>query len=352
MIKSLKDISWQVTEPEYRADDALSYSTLAKYERGGRFDSLPSLFDRISTPSLTFGSIVDTLITGSDEEFDNTFFVSSIAELPQSYINITKALYDNNKGEYLGLAAIPNSIIIAETEIQGFYKNWKPETRAKVIKEKCSDYYNMLMLAEGKQVVTQSDVLDAKDCAEALKTNSNTKYFFEADDPFNSDGIERLYQLKFKGTNDGVNYRCMADLIVVDHNNKTIQPCDLKTSSHNEWEFYKSFTDFRYDIQARLYWRLIKQNIDKDEYFKDFKLLDYKFIVVNRKNKQPEVWDFPLTKMFGEIAISKKSGYTYFLRDPYTIGKELKNYLDNKDLKEPVEMNKSNNIVKFINNSI
>ena len=30
--KSLKDISWQVSEEEYRQDPALSYSTLAKYE--------------------------------------------------------------------------------------------------------------------------------------------------------------------------------------------------------------------------------------------------------------------------------------------------------------------------------
>ena len=29
-MKSLYDISWQVTEPEYRADPALSYSTLLK----------------------------------------------------------------------------------------------------------------------------------------------------------------------------------------------------------------------------------------------------------------------------------------------------------------------------------
>lgn len=33
-MKSLKDISWNVTEEEYRADPALSYSTLSKFNRG------------------------------------------------------------------------------------------------------------------------------------------------------------------------------------------------------------------------------------------------------------------------------------------------------------------------------
>ena len=66
MNKSLYDISWKVDEPTYRADPALSYSTLARYEREG-FNNLDKLFDRIETPSLVFGSCVDTLITGNEE---------------------------------------------------------------------------------------------------------------------------------------------------------------------------------------------------------------------------------------------------------------------------------------------
>ena len=56
--KSLKDISWNVTEAEYRADSALSQSTLTRYEREG-FNNLSKLFDKIESPSLTFGSAVD-----------------------------------------------------------------------------------------------------------------------------------------------------------------------------------------------------------------------------------------------------------------------------------------------------
>ena len=73
--KSLKDISWQVDESTYRADPALSYSILARYEREG-FNNLDKLFDRIETPSLIFGSCVDTFITGSEEEFNKLFMVA------------------------------------------------------------------------------------------------------------------------------------------------------------------------------------------------------------------------------------------------------------------------------------
>ena len=80
--KSLKDISWLVTEDVYRADSALSYSTLARYEREG-FNNLDKLFDKLETPSLTFGSAVDSIITGGQEEFNERFIV---AEFPSYQI--------------------------------------------------------------------------------------------------------------------------------------------------------------------------------------------------------------------------------------------------------------------------
>lgn len=48
-MKSLKEISWDVDEATYRADPALSYSTIARYEREG-FNNLDKLFDKLDTP--------------------------------------------------------------------------------------------------------------------------------------------------------------------------------------------------------------------------------------------------------------------------------------------------------------
>lgn len=96
-MNSLDEISWKVDEPTYRADPALSYSTLAKYEREGRFNSLPTLFDKIETPSLTFGSMVDTLITGSEEEFREQFIVIDDPGLSDSLKEITQILYSLHK---------------------------------------------------------------------------------------------------------------------------------------------------------------------------------------------------------------------------------------------------------------
>ena len=327
-MKQLSEIAWNVDEPTYRADPALSYSTLSSYERNGKFSSLETLGEQISTPSLTFGSMVDTLITDSEEEFRNRFIVVDDPGISDNLKEITMRLFSMYGSTRMRFEDISDDILAAVGKECNYYAGDKyANYRVKQIKENCKPYYNTLCIAEGKTVVTSEDVEDARRCVSALKTNPYTAFYFADNDPFN-DTIQRFYQLKFKGNHNGVAYRCMADLIVVDNEKKTIQPCDLKTSSHNEWEFPKSFQQWRYDLQARLYWRLIVANAKADPFFKDYKVLPYKFIVVNRKNCKPMVWDFPMTEASGQLEIITPSGYHIVWRDPYDIGKELRKYLD------------------------
>ena len=321
-MKSLYDISWKVSEDVYRRDSALSYSTLAKHEREG-LNNLNTLFDKVETPSLIFGSAVDSIITGGEEEFNNRFIVAEFPSVPDSIVKIIKVLFSQYKDTYNTILSIPDKDIIRETEVLGYQLNWKPETRAKVIKEKGVDYYNLLYIAGDKTILTTQTYQDVYNAVKALKESEATKVYFATDNPF--DDIERFYQLKFKASLVGINYRCMMDLALVDHKKKVIIPCDLKTSSHYEWDFYKSFNEWRYDIQARLYWRILRYNMDKDDYFKDFTLTDYHFIVVNKKSLTPLVWEFPYTTTQGDITIGKNNQITW--RDPYKIGNELNYYL-------------------------
>ena len=120
----------------------------------------------------------------------------------------------------------------------------------------------------------------------------------------------------------------MSDLLLVDYENKRIYPIDLKTSSHTEWDFFKSFIQWDYQIQARLYWRIIRDNLNRDPYFKDFTLDNYRFIVVNKTTLTPLVWKFPQTQLEGTIVVGNHSSIK--LRDPEVIGQELSYYLNNK----------------------
>lgn len=205
---NLRDISWPVSEREYREDPALSYSTLARYNREG-FNGLDHLGDELSTPSLTFGSAVDSLITGGQKEFDERFLVADIPNLSDSVVKMVTTLFEENNVTYHKLVDIPSETIIEVSERLSYQKNWKPETRVKVIKEQGSEYYTLLYSAQNKQIISSSLKEEIDATVRALKESPNTKFYFAQDNPF--DGIERFYQLKFKATLSGVDYRCMAD---------------------------------------------------------------------------------------------------------------------------------------------
>ena len=344
--KSLKDISWQVPEETYREDPALSYSALATYERGG-FNCLESLYDRKETPSLTFGSAVDAIITGGDEEFNSKFLVADFPDIPDTVVKIVKDCFAEFHITHRNLSDIPDAEIIGRAANYNYQNNWKSETRAKVIKEKGEEYYNLLFLAEGKTILSNDVYNEVLASVRALRESPSTEYYFRMDNPFD-DSIERLYQLKFKATLGGVDYRCMADLLIVDYANKIIYPKDLKTSSHYEWDFYKSFIDWNYQIQARLYWRIIHDNLDRDPYFKDFTLADYEFIVVNKQTLLPLVWLFPATQQKGTIVVGKATS-PIELRDPEVIGSELKVYLESKpSVPLGISLEEPNNLMEWL----
>ena len=343
--KSLYDISWQVPESVYREDRALSYSTLARFKREG-FNGLSHLFNKVESPSLTFGSAVDSIITGGEEEFNERFLVAKFPSVRDSILPIVKDLFTSKHNQYTRLQDIPDKDIIDCAAMYNFQNNWKPETRARVIREEASEYYNLLYLSANKTIISTETYQDVCNAVDVLKNSLATKWYFQENNPW--DGIERFYQLKFKTQLNGIWYRCMADLIIVDHNTKTIIPVDLKTSFKAEWDFFKSFIDWGYHIQARLYWRIIRAVLDKDPIFKDYKLEDYRFIVVSKSTLKPLVWKFNKTQSLGTLTYGKTNQIDF--QDPETIGRELYTYLsENRSVPIDIDEINPNSIDHWLN---
>lgn len=341
IVKELSDISLPISEPQYRERPELSYSTLATYEKTG-YNGLDHLFDKKESPSLLLGSIVDSVITGGEDEFNKLFFVADFPVLGEKELKIANYLFEQFSKSYESFGNIPATYILNAANVFEFQKNWKDETRVKVLSERCFQYYQLKYAAGDKTIVDAATFEDAKNMIRALRESPATCGYFADNDEMSP--IKRYYQLKFAANLEGVGYRCMADLIVVNYEKKQIIPCDLKTSSHMEWDFEESFCQWQYMIQARLYWRIIRANMDKDPYFKDFSLGEYRFIVVNKFTLTPLVWEFPLTKALGTLVDEEGREY----RDPFEIGKELRGYLDCKP-PVPNGINKDGvNIIKCI----
>lgn len=325
MEKSLADISLKITEQEYREDKSFHYSTLAGFERSG-FNYLLQNNERVETPALIFGSCVDALITGGVEEFTKKFVVGEEIVISNTVKDIITALFTKNYPEHKTFNKVSDEDILLEIRNYGYASksNWTDQTKIKKIRESGSDYYVFLSKKTDKTVISREVYNDVMNCVQALKTSESTSSYFSP----NTKDIEHLYQLKFHATLNGIDYCAMLDEIIVDHANKTIQPIDLKTSSSNEWDFAESFIKWGYAIQAKLYTRVLLANVKADPYFKDFTVLPFKFIVVNKVTLTPLVWEFK--------ACFEKGNYYYgryrnlIIRDPEEIALDLQYYIDNK----------------------
>lgn len=325
--KELSEISLHITEPEYRQRPELSYSTLSTYETLG-FTGLDHLFDKKESPSLTLGSVVDSILTGGEDEFRSLYTVLDI-NVTDSGIDICKNLI-NQCLPFDTFEEIPESIVSQAAKEIGFWQNDKYDnTRYKQVL-KCgnvSEYYNALKCSD-KTIISTETFQTALAMVRALRESPATAGYFADNDELSP--IRRYYQLKFAANFEGVGYRNMADLIIVDYENKIVWPIDLKTSMGcAEWDFEQNFKKWHYYIQARLYWRIIRANMNKDDYFKDFSLEDYRFIICNPKTLTPLVWEFPLTKSVGTLIDDDGKE----IRDPFEIGTELQGYLN---LRPPV----------------
>ncbi len=322
----IQDHFLNITEEEYRKR-GMHYSIISNYEKGG-FNALKKLFDRIDTPSLSFGSAVDALITGGRDEFDRNFAVYNMPEISDSLKAIAQELFNIN-GNRIEFDDIDDETLASVGERQNYYagSNYKA-TRVKNIRKSCKAYYNILKLSNNKKVLDDKTYEKVLKCVETLKNAPATKQFFmyrngEVDDFFNT---ETYYQPKFSSVIDGIEYVCMFDVLIIDNEKKCIYPIDLKTSSSNEYEFQDTLLKWRYDIQARLYTKILAENIKNDKDLEGYEVKPFKFVVINKDNLLPLVWEFPLSSAEGDLYVD---GSDIILRDPIAIGKELNYYLTN-----------------------
>ena len=95
MLKSLSELALNISEQDYRDINCLSYSAIAKYEKGG-FAAITHLYDKQESDALTFGSVVDTLITEGQEKFNDKFIVADFTLPTDSIKNIVDVLLNNN----------------------------------------------------------------------------------------------------------------------------------------------------------------------------------------------------------------------------------------------------------------
>lgn len=316
-----------LSEREYRnLKDAngfpiVSYSAISKYLREG-FEGYLHLEDREETDSLTFGSAVDTLITEGEEQFNKKFKVldNNFTGKSKEVLDcVSTMLIERNKTIDAAIEddSIINCFYAAFVDVD-FYSNRTVESKLRmfftdgVIDSAVKEYIKSK--TEDDYTIISNDTLeDVLKTVNALKYDKFIGIVFATDD-----GLDRIYQAKFVTTINGVEYKFMFDLLIIDHSHKVIMPFDLKTTSKPEYRFPESFLKWRYDIQARLYCQGLNQIVQHSREWAGYKVKPMKFIVVNKNSLTPLMFEFEDSFTKGDI----QYGNTV-LEDPFVVGNEL-----------------------------
>lgn len=305
-MKKFDEFSEKLTEEEYRNNGRFHYSDISGYMRKG-FSCLVCP-EKEESESLTFGSLVDCILTQGMDAFNERYCIEADFPLSDNQKSVTNNLIQFGYGT---IDEIPRQTILDVVNEANLYKNYKDDTKIDKIVNECGGYYRFLVENTGKIPVEYEMYQDAIDVSNAV-ISSPSGVFFEP--PVK--GVDLFHQLIFNGEIDGIPVTCMVDSLYVDHTKKRITIVDLKSTCANyEWEFTRSFLKYNYHVQARLYSTIIRQIMDSDPDYKDYELTGFIFVYVSRKNKKPIPWVFKENLAQGDIVIENEDGTKTMLRD-------------------------------------
>lgn len=268
---------------EYRAHGAISQSELKLL-----LGPVPSLLQTVENPDLYFeekqhfiiGDAVDCQLTRGLEEFNSSFYVSNLENKPSDKIkSIVNQVFDHVKEVYnpIGLITEYADAILDACNDHEYQTRWGDQLRINKITE-AWEYWESLKDAQGKIVLSQEDESLINSIIMSFRTHPHTKDYFTA-----RDGVEIHYQLPIFFTHKDIECKSLLDMVIVNHNDKTIQPIDIKTMGDKNVYFSKSMRQRRYDIQAAFY-TLAIQHWMKEQGLGEYRLLAFKFLVESTVN--------------------------------------------------------------------
>lgn len=343
-MKSIKDFALNIQEESYHNLPSFSYSVIAKYAKEG-FSAIQNLFSKTEpTPSMQFGSFLDSLITRGIEHTKKEYDILDMS-VPESEKKVLDTLA--SRIDKLTFAEITEDEVDIITKELEYRKSWKADTKYNKL-SKYSKYYDLLK--SGKKIISAEDAQDAFEMLIALRNNTITKEFMGKSTP----DIEYLYQCSFQiqmKTNQFSDksflIKIMPDLIKVNHKDKTIRLIDFKTSSLPAWNFKENFIKFRYDIQASLYTDVITAIKEEIPEYKDYTILPFVFVVISRADKIPVAYEYDSTDERQKDGLVFKD---YIYKGYKNLLEEIDYYLStNAVTPKYIDSNKINNLIDILN---
>lgn len=282
----------KITNDNYREYDAINYSLLSQLDRN------PSGVNKdvVETEGMIFGTLVDMMCFEPNRVKD-TFYVSDADREPSKTAKLLADYILENNTNFDTISIDTDSVVLAQTDnfdnvanLSDLLEEAKEALGKSTSFEKYGgvEYLREQLLSKDKYVISQEEYNRARQAMMTLKTHPFTKKYFHTNDP----NIDIHFQVPIlwepSEWDDEIKWqsKSLLDILIINHDKKTVTPVDLKTTSSSPYRFESSLIKWRYYLQASYYWYATLQSVKEDEDLKDYDVMPFEFVVISKKALQ------------------------------------------------------------------
>lgn len=292
------EINQQKVDVDYRKIDALNYSSIKTFldDGVGIFYKEYILKEKKEkwTPSLVIGTLIDDIIinyrgdmTAFYQNFDNKYCQLNENKSSAQVFLLADYLFEElspsiKDGKITGNFEIAFQNSFDRIQKEGKYKGKTIEQGLSDFNTNGKDYFNLKLHSINKIMVDLQQISIAERTANKLLRDETTGRILK--------GV--LFTIpKIVVVTDfmGITIKVEIDLTEINHEEKWLQPYDLKNVFDNE-DFDYSYIKYRYYLQAALYKTALTLYAEKE--FPGYEVRPFKFIVgdTSANNRKPLIY--------------------------------------------------------------
>lgn len=254
---------------EYKASPNLNQSKLKllaegvqKFNEAATEEQAEAMFYK-EAGHFIIGSGVDTLLTGTEEMFEEEYYVSDTTKPSDAIMSIVQMAFSELNREAGSKEDMPqtlqdsltfNGVVVGDTalwraiERHSYCPTYKADTRIERLIKEGSSYYEDLLSSLGKTVLSIEQYTTIKLIGSSFRESDMTGNLFR-----DIENVDTYYQLPIYFIYKDVEMKALLDILQVNHKEKKVRVTDVKTLFDVPVKFPISARARRYDIQQVVY---------------------------------------------------------------------------------------------------
>jgi len=288
----LLELDLSASEKMVREEEFFSKRYALSYSGASKLSYCPKLFynhyilgekEILLDKTVMIGKLIHCLLL-RPEEFDNLFVITPSNLPSDNLVAIFNKLFAQLKltdGPISEDLRVYDTYILALLVDCNLYQSLKTdESRmAKVLTDKCFFYWKFLIAAETRDVIDDAILAEARTAIQQITSNTPLMQIMGWYGGFEVTQ-EQFNEIELHGPMEELLFdiKGILDNLVIDHTHKEIRINDLKKTSKDIVTFSTSLDHFRYDLQAAMYYTLVKKSFG--DRYPDYKIT-FRFIVID-----------------------------------------------------------------------